>query len=172
MRVGKAMPKPVIRHAEPADLEPLTCLYNHFVETTTITFDIEPFMAEARTSWMAQFSTSGRYQLLVAEEEGQIAGFASSTRHRAKPAYDASVEATIYVDPAFSRHGIGLMLYDRLFDALADEDVHCVYAGVALPNPASIAFHQRFGFTEIGTFHEVGYKFGRYIDVMWLEKRL
>jgi phosphinothricin acetyltransferase len=166
------MPNPDIRHAEPADLEALTRLYNHFVETTTITFDIEPFTSKARKSWMAQFSRSGRYQLFVAEERGRIAGYASSTRHRAKPAYDASVEATIYVDPAFSRRGIGLSLYERLFSALADEDVHCIYAGVALPNPASIAFHQRFGFTEIGTFHEVGHKFGRYIDVMWLEKQL
>lgn len=166
------MGETVIRHADPADLEALTRLYNHFVETTTITFDIEPFTAEARKPWMAQFSRSGRYQLFVAEKADRIAGYASSTRHRAKPAYDASVEATVYVDPAFSRRGIGERLYERLFAALADVDVHCVYAGVALPNPASIAFHQRAGFTEIGTFHEVGRKFGRYIDVMWFEKRL
>lgn len=166
------MRKPVIRHAEPADLEALTRLYNHFVETTTITFDIEPFTLEARKPWMAQFSEDGRYQLFVAEAEGRIAGYASTTRHRAKPAYDASVEATVYVDPAFSRLGIGKSLYNRLFAALAGKDVHCVYAGVALPNPASVAFHQRAGFTEIGTFHEVGRKFGRYIDVMWFEKRL
>jgi len=166
------MAETVIRHAEPADLESITRLYNHFVENTVITFDIEPFTAAARQSWLAQFSRTGRRRLFVAERKGRIAGYASSTRHRAKPAYDASVEATIYVDPEFSRLGIGKSLYDRLFSALADEDVHSVYAGVALPNPASIAFHKGFGFAEIGTFHEVGRKFGRYIDVKWFEKRL
>jgi phosphinothricin acetyltransferase len=76
------------------------------------------------------------------------------------------------VDPEWTGHGIGRMLYERLFAALAEEDVHRAYAGITLPNPASVGLHERFGFTRIGVFTHAGRKFGRYWDVVWYEKQL
>lgn len=161
-----------VRRAERRDLEAITALYNHFVETTAVTFDVGAFTTEAREPWFAQFSEEGPHRLFVAELEGAFAGYAGSMAFKAKKAYSTSVETTIYAAPDLAGRGVGRALYERLFSELAAEDVHRAYAGIALPNDASISFHQRFGFKEIGTYHEVGRKFGRYHDVMWFEKRL
>ncbi|WP_428408588.1 N-acetyltransferase family protein [Hyphococcus sp.] len=161
-----------VRPAERKDLEAITALYNHFVETTAVTFDVGAFTVEAREPWFAQFGAQGPHRLFVAERGGVFAGYAGSMAFKAKKAYATSVETTIYVPPELSRCGAGKALYERLFYALAGEDVHRAYAGIALPNDASIRFHEGFGFREIGTYHEVGRKFGRYHDVRWFEKRL
>lgn len=161
-----------VRPAEPGDLKAITALYNHFVETTAITFDVGTFSVAEREPWFAQFAAEGPHRLFVAEADGAFAGYAGSMAFKAKKAYSTSVETTIYVLPATGGRGVGRALYERLFSALRGEDVHRAYAGVALPNDASIRFHQRFDFREIGTFHEVGRKFGRFHDVLWLEKRL
>lgn len=161
-----------IRSGGAQDLPALTALYNHFVVRTAITFDTAPFQPAARREWLQQFALTGPHQLFVAIKDGRLAGYAHSTRHRAKPAYAVSVETTVYVDPAQQRSGVGAALYEHLFAALSGEDVHSAFAGIALPNPGSVAFHKRFGFTEIGVFHEVGRKFDRFHDVLWLEKRL
>ncbi len=166
------MTEMVIRHALPGDLPAMTRIYNFFVETSVVTFDTRPFTAEERKPWLAQFSTTGRRQLFVAEIDGRLAGYAGAMAHRAKPAYETSVETTIYIDDAFGRRGVGRALYSRLFEALAEEDVRGLFAAVALPNEASVKFHLNCGFSEIGVFHEVGRKFGRYHDVLWLEKQL
>lgn len=161
-----------LRRAQEDDLPAITALYNYFVEKTVVTFDIGAFTVEARRSWLAQFAASGPHQLFIAEVEGRLAGYAGTMSHRKKAAYATSVETTIYVDPSFARMGVGRALYGRLFDALRGEDVRSALAAVTAPNPASAAFHRAFGFTEIGVFHEVGRKFGRFHDVLWLEKRL
>ena len=161
-----------IRKAVESDLSAITDLYNRFVLETAVNFDVEPFTLEERRRWFAQFGETGRWRLFTAEIDGLFAGYAGSMRHKEKRAYETSVETTIYVDPGFARKGVGRGLYDRLFRALSGEDVHRALAGVALPNEASLALHRAFDFTEIGVFHEVGRKFGRYHDVLWLEKRL
>ena len=150
----------------------MLALYNHFVETSTVTFDIEPFTLEERAPWFEQFSDAGPYQLFIAETDGLFAGYAGSMRHRAKPAYSVSIETTIYVDPNAARGGVGRALYETLFEALKPEDLRRAFAGVTLPNDASVLFHRQCGFSEIGVFHEIGRKFGRFHDVMWFEKRI
>ena len=161
-----------VRHAERCDLEAITALYNHFVETTAVTFDVGAFTPEAREPWFAQFAPEGPHQLFIAERDGALAGYAGAMPFKAKKAYSTSVETTIYVSPDMAGLGVGKALYEALFLALAGEDLHRAYSGIALPNAASIRFHERFGFREIGTYHEVGRKFGRYHDVKWFEKRL
>lgn len=161
-----------VRAGRPDDLPALTALYNHYVEHTHVTFDIEPFTVEQRADWLSHYATTGRHRLLVAVDGDQLFGYATSSRFRDKPAYATSVEATVYCRPDTIGGGVGTALYTALFDALRDEDVHRAYAGVALPNEASLALHRRFGFTEIGTYREVGRKFGRYWDVTWLERPL
>lgn len=161
-----------IRRGVADDLSELTGIYNHYVRETPTTFDLAPFEIEARRPWFEAFAATGRHQLLVAEREGRVLGYACSHRFRAKGAYDSSVETTVYLAPGAVGEGLGTRLYAALFDALAGEAVHRALAGITLPNPASVALHQRFGFTPIGVFREVGRKFGRYWDVQWFEKSM
>jgi len=158
------------RPATRDDLPELVRIYNYYVEHTPITFDVEPFTVEAREPWFDQFGTDGRYRLLVAEVDGGLVGYATSTRLRPKPAYGRSVETSIYVANEHTGNGYGERLYRALFDTLAGTDVHRCYAGIVLPNPASVALHTKLGFARIGTFHEVGYKLDRWWDVEWFER--
>ena len=161
-----------IRPARPHDLAPLAAIYDHYVANTAITFDLEPFGVEGRRPWLAEFADHGRHRLFVADVGGEAVGYASSHAFRPRGAYATSVETSIYLAPAWTGNGLGVRLYTALFDALASEDVHRAYAGITLPNDASLALHARFGFERVGAFHEVGFKHGRYWDVVWLEKRL
>jgi phosphinothricin acetyltransferase len=162
----------MIRRGREGDLAALTTLYNHYIEQTAITFDLEPFTVETRRSWLAPFRDDGRHQLFVAEAEERVVGFACTREFRVKRAYDTTVETTIYLAPGATSRGLGTALYERLFAALAGEDVHRAVAGVTLPNDASVALHRRFGFRDVGVFHEVGRKHGRWWDVLWMEKDL
>ena len=161
-----------VRPAAPDDLPALTELYNHYVEHTHITFDLVPYTVESRREWFSHYADTGRHRVLVATQADAIVGYATSGRFRDKAAYDPSVETTAYLRPGLVGAGVGTALYAALFEALRDEDVHRAFAGVALPNEASLALHRKFGFTEIGTFREVGRKFGRFWDVTWFERPL
>jgi phosphinothricin acetyltransferase len=152
------------------DLDALTRIYNHYVENTHVTFDLAPFTVEERREWFGHYGPSGPHRLLVAERAGAVLGYATSGQFRDKAAYNPSVETTVYCAPDSAGQGIGTALYAALFAALREEDVHMAYAGVALPNEGSLALHRRFGFTEIGTFREVGRKFDKWWDVTWMER--
>ena len=162
-----------IRAAIPDDLPRLLEIYNHYVMATPITFDIEVFSIEARRVWFEGFATDGPHRLLVSESDGRVLGYASSGTFRKKPAYARSVETSIYLDVEARGSGIGSGLYARLLgDLKKDDSVHRAYAGVTLPNDASIALHDRLGFERVATFNEVGFKFDRYWDVAWFERAL
>ncbi|MFH8403510.1 GNAT family N-acetyltransferase [Streptomyces sp. NPDC018019] len=164
-----------VRTATEADLGALTDLYNHYVRETTITFDTEPFTPGQRRPWLLSHPEDGPHRLLVAQERapgGRLLGYASSSPFRIRPAYATSVEVSVYCAREAVGRGVGTLLYKALFEALADEDVHRAYAGIALPNEASVRLHTRFGFRHVGTYGEVGRKFGRYWDVAWYEKHL
>ncbi|MEU1401582.1 N-acetyltransferase family protein [Streptomyces sp. NPDC005728] len=163
-----------VRPGVEADLDALTALYNHYVRETPITFDTAVFTAEERRPWLLSHPEDGPYRLMVATDRDsqQILGYVTSSPYRPKPAYATSVETSVYVAPDAGRRGIGTLLYDALFKALAEEDVHRAYAGIAQPNEASEQLHARFGFRHVGTYREVGRKFGRYWDVAWYEKDL
>jgi len=161
-----------LRPAIRADLPRLTEIYNHYVIHTPVTFDIEPYTVEKRETWFNQFAGSGRYRLLVAEENGAVVGYAGTTRFRPKAAYETTVETTIYCDQRAIGKGIGSQLYGALFDAIQHEDIRRIVAGYTLPNPASAALHQRFGFQRVGVFTENGRKFGSFWDVAWNERPL
>lgn len=162
-----------IRSAQDADLAAITDIYNHYVSETPVTFDLEPFTVQQRRQWFRKFSMQGPYRLLVAvADDNDVLGYAGTFRFREKAAYQTSVETTIYCRHDATGRGVGSALYQALFDALKDEDVHRAYAGTTLPNDASVQLHRKCGFTEIGVYHEVGRKFGRYWDVLWLERPL
>jgi phosphinothricin acetyltransferase len=161
-----------IRPAVDSDLRALTEIYNHYVVNTAITFDVIPFQPEERRQWFSDHTSTARHRLIVAEEHGRVLGYASTSRFRPKPAYDTTVEATVYCRAGEDRRGIGTLLYRALFQLIADEDVRQIVAGVTLPNPASLALHARLGFRPVGVFPSVGRKFDRYWDVAWFERPL
>lgn len=163
----------LVRHAVRADLPALVDIYNHYVRETPVTFDTDEFTVEAREAWFQSFDGSVPYRLLVAARGDEILGYASSSCFKPRKAYDVSVETTIYLDPASTGKGIGKTLYGALMrELVADPRLHRAYGGVALPNGASVALHERLGFEHVGTYREVGRKFGRYWDVAWFEKDL
>ena len=159
-----------IRIAERKDLARITEIYNYYVLNTPVTFDVEPYTVEDRETWFSQFAATGRYRLLVAEEDGIVMGYAGTTRFRPKAAYETTVETTIYCAIDAKGKGIGKRLYAALFEALQGEDIHRFVAGYALPNGASEALHKAFGFKVVGVFSENGRKFGKYWDVCWAER--
>ena len=163
---------PVVRAARPGDAPGVIGLYNHYVEHTPITFHVEPLRVEPPDPWIEVFSGAGRYRLFVAEADGRMVGFAGSRPFRPKPAYDTTAETMVYLAPEAKGQGLGTQLYAALFQALAGEDLHRAVAGITLPNDASRALHRRFGFSEVGVFREVGRKFDRFWDVLWMEKAL
>lgn len=159
-----------VRIAVAADLPALTSIYNHYIVHTPITFDVQTYEPAQRRAWFDDHP-GGRHRLLVAEERGDVVGYATTSRWRPKASYDTTVESSVYVRHDAAGRGIGRQLYGALFDALAHEDVHAIVAGVALPNDASIALHERFGFERVGVFREVGRKFGKFWDVAWFQRR-
>jgi len=162
-----------IREGREGDVPRLLEIYNHYVAETHITFDVEQADLGSRLAWFDRFSSAGPHRLLVVEEGESLCGYASSGIFRQKPAYLRSVETSIYLAPEHASTGLGTALYGGLLDALADEpSVHRAYGGVAIPNPASVALHEKLGFARVGTFKEVGFKFGVYWDVVWFERAL
>ena len=107
-----------------------------------------------------------------ATRDGRVAGYAYGTAHRARAAYRFSTETTVYVDAAHRRAGVGRALYEALFVALAARGLHRAYAGIALPNDGSVGLHRAVGFTPVGVFAEVGWKFDRWHDVSWWQRPL
>ena len=164
---------PTIRPARAGDLPALVAIYNHYILHTPITFDLQPYEIEQRRPWFEEHASAGRHRLLVAEDaDGSVLGYASTSRWRPKAAYDPTVESSIYVRHDALGRGVGRTLYSTLFDAIANEDIHTVVAGMTLPNDGSRAIHERFGFRQVGVFERVGRKFGQYWDVGWFQKML
>ena len=163
------MAQTLIRSAVRADLPRLTAIYNHYVLTSPATFDLEPLTVEQRAAWFLKHGDTGRHRLLVADEDGLVVGYASTSHFRDRAAYNTTVEASIYCAPEAVGRGIGSTLYRRLFAAIAGEDINRIVAGITLPNNASVALHRSFGFAQVGIFSQNGRKFDRYWDVAWFE---
>ena len=161
-----------IRRVEARDLVALLDIYNHFVTTTHISFDVEPRTLEQRRVWFGSFAETGRHQCFVADRDGSAIGWASSGRFKDRAAYDTSVETSVYLAPGEGGKGLGRRLYQTLLDALAKEDVHRAFGGIAQPNEASVGLHLAMGYRHVGTYSEVGRKFGKFWDVAWYEKPL
>ncbi len=160
----------IIRTANSTDIPAITRIYNHYVRETHITFDLTEKTETDRAAWLEQFTGNQRHQLIVGEVDGSVIGYACSGTFRTKPAYDRSVETTIYLDHTAGGKGYGLALYQHLIDSLSQTDVHRCYGVIALPNDASVALHRRLGFVEKGRLTEVGFKFDRYWDTLWMER--
>jgi phosphinothricin acetyltransferase len=163
------------RPALRSDLPRLAEIYNHYIVNTPITFNTQPFTVETFAPWFEEHSDGKRHRLLVAVENGasgRVIGYAGTGRFRPKEAYETTVETTVYCSHDCTRRGLGTLLYRALFELIAGEDINRIVAGVTLPNPGSVALHERFGFRHVGTFTGNGRKFGKYWDVAWFERPL
>ena len=161
-----------IRPGEERDLERINEIYNHYVRETPITFDIDEITMDQRREWLTHYAETGRHRLFVADDDGDVAGYATSSPFQARKAYETSVAFSVFCDVAATGRGLGSRLYGALIDALGAEDVHRVYGGITMPNDRSVALHEKFGFERVGYYREVGRKFERYWDVAWYEKDL
>lgn len=159
-----------IREAGSSDAPAIAAIYRPIVESTTISFEeIAPDEVE-----IAQriADTAASYPWLVAQDETGVIGYAYAGRHRQRAAYRYSVDVSVYVAQDHRRRGIGIALYEDLFARLHRQGFHRAFAGVALPNDASVTLHKRCGFELVGTYKEAGWKFGRWIDVSWWQRPL
>ena len=160
----------MIRPAVSQDAHVLSAIYAPYVEQTTVSFEETAPTPEELARRIEKART--RWQWLVAAIDGVVVGYAYGTQHRERPAYRWSVEVSAYVDAKYHRRGVGRALYGALFVDLADRGFCNAFAGITLPNEASIALHTRMGFAPVGVFRSIGWKFGRWHDVAWFQRRL
>jgi phosphinothricin acetyltransferase len=162
-----------VRDATPEDLPAVAAIYTHFTLRTTNTVNTE---VRTPREWRDRFDdniANGPYHLLVAVADGAVAGFVETQRFRPKPAYDRSLELSVYVAPDLQGRGVGAALYTTLFARLqGDVRFHRAFSIIALPNDPSVAFHERHGFVHRGTLSEAGFKFDQYLDIAYYERGL
>lgn len=162
----------LIRRVEQADLPDLLAIYNHYVTTTPITFDLEPRTLAQRQEWLDGFKPTGRHQCFVAVQDGRATGWACSAKFKEKAAYETSVEMSVYLAPDARGKGLGRTLYRTIIDALQGEDINRLYGGITQPNEASVRLHLAMGFKLIGVQTGVGRKFDCFWDVALYERPL
>lgn len=159
-----------IRTATPLDAGALLDIYAPYVEHTAVTFEYTvPTLPEFESRIR---HTLEKYPYLAAEEDGVLLGYAYASAFKGRAAYDWSVETSIYVDERHSGRGIGTALYKALEETLRRQHICNLCACIAWPNPASIAFHERFGYKTAARFHASGFKDGKWHDMIWMEKEL
>jgi L-amino acid N-acyltransferase YncA len=158
----------VVRVAVVADAEQIAAIYRPYVESTAISFEERPPSADEVAGRIE--ATLRSHPWLVLDQHGALLGYAYASEHRARPAYRWSADVTIYVADRAHRCGVGRRLYEALLDILRRQGIHNAFAGITLPNPASIGLHEACGFACIGTYRAVGFKLGRWRDVGWWQK--
>ncbi len=159
-----------VRAAEDGDLPAIADIYNDAVLNSTATFDTEPATLAESEQWLRD--RSHPYAVLVAEGGGEMVGWAALKAFASKPAYRFTAENTVYVRADMRGKGVGNALLGRLLEAAAENGFRTVIARIAAPNPASVRLHRRFGFRRVGVEREVGRKFGRWLDVVVMQKAL
>lgn len=153
-----------LREATAQDAAALASIYNYYVEHSVITFEEEVLAPGEMAARVAETRGAG-LPWLVVESGDAVAGYAYASKWKGRCAYRFSVEVTVYLAPDHLGRGLGSALYRALFADLGKRGYHCAIGGIALPNDASVALHERLGMEKVAHFREVGYKFGRWIDV-------
>lgn len=159
-----------IRNAQVEDAANLVAIYAPYVEKTAITFETQVPTVEDFENRIKK--TMKKFPYLVAIEEGQIVGYAYASTYYARAAYDWTVELSVYVQKEARGKGVGTLLYTALEEELTVRGFKNFLACIALPNPASIALHEKRGYEQVAHFKKVGYKFGTWHDIVWLQKSL
>jgi phosphinothricin acetyltransferase len=156
----------MLRHADP-DRDGAACaaIYGPFVSGSAASFEADPPDAGEMSARIATYAAS--HPWLVAERDGQVAGYAYATSHRARAAYRWAVDVSVFIDSDYRRLGVGRALYGALFDLLRRQRILVACAGIALPNDASLGLHESFGFVPVGVYRRIGWKAGAWRDVSW-----
>jgi phosphinothricin acetyltransferase len=157
-----------IRPAILADAEQVAAIYNYYIATSHATFELDPVSTAEIENRMRQ-TISASYPFMVCEDNDQVVGYAYAQPFKSRAAYRHSIEVSVYIKNAFEGKGIGKLLYDKLFPEIFKGDYHAIIAGISLPNEASVRLHEKYGFEKVAHFREVGFKFGRWIDVGYWE---
>ena len=160
----------LLRLARPEDAEATRLIYNTEVTGSTVTFDLVPRSLEEQMAWIDE--RSGAMAVVVAELDGEIAGFSALSPYRSRPAYATTVEDSVYVDERFRGRGVGRALLGEICQIAGTRGFHTVMARVVGGHTASIGLHESLGFSIVGTELEVGRKFGKWLDVVLLQKML
>lgn len=160
-----------IRNALAADAGAICAIYNHYIATTTISFEEDPVSVQEMADRIGDVQSGGLpWIVLVAGQ--QVMGYAYATKWRVRPAYRHSVESSVYLHHEATGRGWGRALYKALLQELRQRPVHTVIGGIAQPNEASVALHESLGFTKVAHFAKVGRKFGRWLDVAYWQLHL
>lgn len=162
----------MIREVETRDVGAVCAIYNHYVENTVVTFATTPVTEDEMAGTIV---TAGpRLPWLVWEDPGtgQVTGYASCSAWKSRCAYLQTLETTVYLAPGNGGQGIGTLLYGELLARIREAGYHTVLGGIALPNPASVALHEKLGFEKVAHLKEVGRKFGQWVDVGYWQKIL
>jgi len=157
-----------LRAAEESDLAAILAIYNHAIETTTAVFDYRPHTLQMRRDWL-QSKRSANCPIVVAVNNTEVVGFATYGPFRAWPAYKYTVEHSVYVASSSRRRGIGRALVNEMVSEARRNQMHNVIAGIVSDNLPSLDLHRSLGFVDAGCVHQVGYKFGRWLDLTFLE---
>jgi L-amino acid N-acyltransferase YncA len=158
-----------VREARPGDLEAILAIYNEAVVNTTATYDYEPRTMEAQQQWF-EAKRSQDFPVLVGLEAGVLVGFASYGPFRAWAAYLYTVENSIYIAPEKRGRGIGGAILGPLIETARAKGFHAMVAGIDATNEASLKLHAKFGFEKVAQFRQVGWKFERWLDLVFLER--
>ncbi|MGD1066497.1 MAG: arsinothricin resistance N-acetyltransferase ArsN1 family B [Vulcanimicrobiaceae bacterium] len=158
----------VVRLARPDDGAAFASIYGPIVAETAISFEVDPPGADEMTARVR--GALAQHAWLAAEVDGAIAGYAYASQHRQRPAYRWGVDVAIYLDPRFRGRGLGSRVYRALLAVLHLQGYQRAYAGIALPNAASVAVHESAGFRLVGVYQRTGFKFGRWHDVGWWDR--
>jgi phosphinothricin acetyltransferase len=161
-----------VRPGTEQDRAAIVEIINYTAANSHATFSTRPTTVAEQRERFDQFALTGPYRLLVADRGGQVVGYACSQRYREGDAFAETVELSIALAADCRGGGVGSTLYRALFDALADEPVHTILVGIAMPNEASVALHRKFGFTEVGVFREYAVKNGQYLSSLWMQRFL
>lgn len=161
----------LVTNATEDDLPGILAIFNDVIATTTAVYREEPVSLEERRTWMRTRLSAG-YPVLVAHQAGEVAGFASFGEFRAWPCYRHSVEHTVHVRSDLRRQGIGRALLQAVVDRASSAGKHVLVAGIDADNAGSLRLHQQLGFAQVGRFREVGYKFNRWLDLVFLQRML
>jgi phosphinothricin acetyltransferase len=154
-----------VRVATLDDAASVAAIYAPYVRDTIISFEEIPPSVDEMRSRMARIMTT--HPFLVFEDQGAVLAYAYASTHHERAAYRWSADVTIYAAPEAHRKGVGRALYDRLIEIMAMQGFHAAFAGITLPNEKSVGLHEAMGFRHVGTYLEVGYKFGAWRDVGW-----
>jgi len=157
----------MIRQVKESDSDALCRIYNKYILDTTITFEETPLQAGEMADRIKTITQT--YPWLVYEENGRVVGYTYAGKWKERTAYRYSVETGIYIDSDCFGKGIGTILKGELLKLLKEKSIHSVICGIALPNPASIALCEKFGFKKVAHLEEVGFKLGKWVDVSYWE---